>query len=90
MNKNDLVAQVAADTNLTKADCQRVIEATLSVTRACVKDGNELRLVGFGTFYKSMRKARRGRNPQTGKEMTIQAQSVPRFRPGKEFKEYLS
>lgn len=89
MNKNDLIAKVAADTNLTKADCQRVIEATLSVTKKCVKDGEEVRLVGFGTFFKSNRKARRGRNPQTGKEMTIQAQIVPRFRPGKEFKEFV-
>ena len=90
MNKNDLISLVAADTNLTKADCQRVIEATLKATKNCVKKGEEVRLVGFGTFVKSNRKARRARNPQTGKEMLIEAQSVPRFRPGKDFKDFLA
>ncbi len=89
MNKNELIAQVASSTNLTKADCQRVIETTLEVTKNCLKRGEEVRLVGFGTFVRAKRKARKGRNPQTGKEMTIKAQVVPRFRPGKEFKEYL-
>lgn len=89
MNKNELITHVAETTNLTKADCQRVIETTLQVTKECLKKGEEVRLVGFGTFVRSKRKARKGRNPQTGKEMTIRAQVVPRFRPGKEFKEYL-
>lgn len=89
MNKNELIAKVAAETNLTKADCQRVIEATLETTKKCVKKGEEVRLVGFGTFVKAKRKARKGRNPQTGKEITIKAQAVPRFRPGKEFKDFV-
>jgi DNA-binding protein HU-beta len=89
MNKNELIAFVAETTNLTKADCQRVIETTLELTKNCVKNGEEVRLVGFGTFVKAKRKARKGRNPQTGKEMVIEAQVVPRFRPGKEFKELL-
>lgn len=90
MNKNELINKVSADTRLTKADCQRVIEATLDVTKKCVKKGEEVRLIGFGTFIRAKRKARRGRNPQTGKEIQIRAHWVPRFRPGKEFKSVLA
>lgn len=89
MNKNELIAKVSAETNLTKADTQRVMEAMLDVTKKCIKKGEEVRLVGFGTFVRSKRAARRGRNPQTGKEIQIKAQWVPRFRAGKEFKSFV-
>lgn len=89
MNKNELIAKVASETNLTKADCQRVIEATLELTKKAVKKGDEVRLIGFGTFVRSKRAARKGRNPQTGKEIQIKAHNVPRFRAGKEFKDYV-
>ncbi len=90
MNKNDLIAKVAEETKLTKADCQRVIEATLEAAKKSVKKGEELRLVGFGTFVRSKRSARKGRNPQTGETISIKAAWVPRFRPGKDFKDYLN
>lgn len=90
MNKNELIAKVAEETKLTKADCQRVIEATLETARKCVKKGEEVRLIGFGTFVRAKRNARKGRNPQTGETINIKAQWVPRFRPGKEFKDYLN
>ena len=89
MNKNELIAKVAEETSLTKADCQRVIEATLETTKKAVKKGEEVRLVGFGTFVRSKRAARKGRNPQTGKEIQIKAHHVPRFRAGKEFKDFV-
>ncbi len=89
MNKNELIAKVATDTQMTKADVQRVIEATLEATKKSVKKGEEVRLIGFGTFVRAKRNARKGRNPQTGKEIQIKAHWTPRFRPGKEFKEYL-
>ena len=89
MNKNELVTKIAAETQLTKADCQKVIEATLEVTKKSLKKGEEVRLIGFGTFIRAKRNARKGRNPQTGKEIQIKAHWVPRFRPGKEFKEFL-
>ena len=89
MNKNELIAKVAEETELTKADCQRVIEATLELTKKAVKKGEEVRLVGFGTFVRAKRSARKGRNPQTGKEIQIKAHNVPRFRAGKEFKDYV-
>ncbi len=90
MNKNDLIAKVAEETKLTKADCQRVIEATLEAAKKSVKKGDELRLIGFGTFVRSKRSARKGRNPQTGETIQIKAAWVPRFRPGKEFKACLN
>lgn len=89
MNKNELVEKVASETHLTKADCQRVIDAMIEFTKGAVKKGGEVRLVGFGTFLRSKRAARRGRNPQTGKEIQIKAHWAPRFRPGKEFKEFI-
>jgi DNA-binding protein HU-beta len=89
MNKNELIAKVATDTQLTKADCQRVMEAMIEITKKSVKKGEEVRLIGFGTFIRSKRSARRGRNPQTGKEIQIKAHWVPRFRPGKDFKEFV-
>ena len=89
MNKNELIESVAGETELTKADCQRVIDAMLDVTKKVVKKGEDVRLVGFGTFGKTKRKARIGRNPQTGQEIKIKAQWVPKFRPGKDFKEFV-
>ncbi|MEZ4749638.1 MAG: HU family DNA-binding protein [Bdellovibrionota bacterium] len=89
MNKNELVDKVASITKLTKADCQRVIDAVIDTTRGKIKRGEEVRLVGFGTFVRTKRSARKGRNPQTGQEIQIKSQWVPKFRPGKEFKEYL-
>jgi DNA-binding protein HU-beta len=90
MNKNELVAKVAEETRLTKADCQRVIEATLEAAKKSVKKGDEVRLIGFGTFIRARRNARKGRNPQTGETITIKSQWVARFRPGKDFRSYLN
>jgi DNA-binding protein HU-beta len=89
MNKNELIDVVSAETKMTKADTQRVLEAVLEVTKKTVKKGEPMRLVGFGTFIRAKRSARKARNPQTGKEIQIKAHSVPRFKPGTEFKEYL-
>jgi len=89
MNKNELVDRVSNLTKLTKADCQRIIDAVIGTTRNKVQNGEEVRLVGFGTFVRSKRSARKGRNPQTGEEIYIPSQWVPKFRPGKEFREYL-
>lgn len=89
MNKNELIAKIAEETGLTKADCQKVLESTLEVTRKAIKKGDDVRLVGFGTFVRAKQAARKGRNPQTGKEISIKARWVPRFRAGKEFKEFV-
>ena len=88
MNKSELVEKLAAHKNhseLKKCDIESVLNETLSIIKNSVKK-QDVTLVGFGTFTKSKRKARMGRNPQTGKEIKIPARTVPRFKPGKDFK----
>ncbi len=87
MNKSQLVESVAEHTQLAKTHIEETLNAALDIIKKSVKKGDDVTLVGFGTFTKSKRKARTGRNPQTGKEIKIPAMTVPRFRPGKEFKE---
>ena len=86
MNKAELVEKVAHDTACTKAQAERFLDATLDTIRKTVKKGDEVKLVGFGTFAKAKRKARKGRNPQTGSEIKIPAAWYPKFRAGAEFK----
>lgn len=90
MNKAQLVEQLASDLEITKADCERVIDGALESVRKAVKKGDDVTLVGFGTFTRSKRKARTGRNPQTGEAIKIPACTVPKFRPGKAFKDFLN
>lgn len=86
MNKAELIEKVAHDVACTKAQAERLLDATLDIIRKTVKKGDEVKLVGFGTFAKAKRKARKGRNPQTGSEIKIPATWYPKFRPGAEFK----
>jgi DNA-binding protein HU-beta len=87
MNKAELIEAVAKATEVTKVDAEMVLNATIDAIKKSVKKGDDVTLIGFGTFTKSKRKARIGRNPQTGKEIKIPAMSVPKFRPGREFKD---
>lgn len=89
MNKAELIEKLSKDVALTKADTERVLDAFIETVRNSVKKGDEVKLVGFGTFTKSKRKARTGRNPQTGKAIKIPAAWYPKFRPGSEFKSML-
>jgi DNA-binding protein HU-beta len=89
MNKAELIEKVASETGMTKADTERVLDSTINNIKKTVKKGNDVKLVGFGTFLKAKRKARTGRNPQTGKTIKIPASSFPKFRPGTEFKSLL-
>jgi len=89
MNKAQLVEAIAKTTDNTKAETERFLEATIDTIRRSVKKGDEVKLVGFGTFTKTKRKARMGRNPQTGKAIKIPAAWHPKFRPGSEFKNML-
>ncbi len=86
MNKAELIETIAGETKMTKAQTERMLDATLECIRKSVKKGDEVKLVGFGTFTKAKRKARMGRNPQTGKSIKIPAAWYPKFRPGAEFK----
>jgi DNA-binding protein HU-beta len=87
MNKAQLIEVVAKAANVTKVDAENVVNAALDSIKKSVKKGEDVTLIGFGTFTKSKRKARTGRNPQTGKEIKIPAMTVPKFRPGREFKD---
>ena len=89
MNKAELIEKVATETGSTKAQTERMLDATMNIIRTSVKKGDEVKLVGFGTFTKAKRKARTGRNPQTGKAIKIPAAWYPKFRPGSEFKHML-
>lgn len=86
MNKQELVEVIATKQGLTKAAAESVLNTTLETITQNVKRGNEVKLVGFGTFIKAKRKARTGRNPATGETIKIAAANFPKFRPGAEFK----
>lgn len=86
MNKSQLIDEIAEAASITKADAETCLNAALDAIKKAVKKGDDVTLIGFGTFTKTKRKARMGRNPQTGKEIKIPAMNLPKFRPGKEFK----
>lgn len=87
MNKQELIGSVADATSLTKADAGKAVEAVFETISAALKKGDEVRLVGFGTFSVSKRKASTGRNPRTGEPMKIKASSQPKFKAGKGLKD---
>ncbi|ASB50915.1 MULTISPECIES: HU family DNA-binding protein [Marinilabiliaceae] len=84
MNKAQLIDAIAGDSGLTKADAKKALDAFLKVTGDALKSGDRVTLVGFGSFGVSERSARTGRNPQTGKEITIPAKKVIKFKAGSE------
>ena len=86
MNKAQLIERVAKETKMSKADCERILDNTIDTIKKSVKKGDDVKLVGFGTFAKAKRKSRKGRNPQTGKAITIPACNYPKFKAGREFK----
>ncbi len=90
MNKAQLVEHLASEVQLTKADCERILDNALDTIRKTVKKGDDVTLVGFGTFTRTKRKARKGRNPQTGEAIKVPARTVPKFRPGKGFRDFLN
>ena len=83
MNKNELIASIAAETGLTKTDSAKALDAFINSVAATLKNGDEVRLVGFGTFGVSKRAATTGRNPRTGETINIPARKVAKFKPGK-------
>jgi DNA-binding protein HU-beta len=88
MTKKELVAKMAKDADLTKVAAGKVLDSfTSSVTAALKKKDGKVTLVGFGTFSKVRRKARKGRNPQTGDKIKIKARNAVKFKAGKNLKE---
>lgn len=84
MNKAELIESMAAEAGLTKADSKRALDAFIVSTNKALKKGDRVALVGFGSFSVSKRAARKGRNPQTGKEIKIAAKKVVKFKAGSE------
>ena len=82
MNKSELIDAIASSAELTKADAARALDATVAAVTAALAAGDAVTLVGFGTFSVKKRAARKGRNPQTGKEISIPAKKVVRFKAG--------
>ena len=87
MNKTELVAAIAKETELSRKDAEAAVKAFVDNE---LKKGEKVQLVGFGTFEVSERAAREGRNPQTGETMTIEASKAPRFKAGKALKDIVN
>ena len=87
MNKQELIASVADSAGLSRADAGKAVEAVFNSITKAMKKGDEVRLVGFGTFTATKRPASTGRNPRTGEPMQIKASVQPKFKPGKGLKD---
>jgi DNA-binding protein HU-beta len=90
MNKQELIDVIATDASLSKADASRAVEAIVKAVTKALKKGDQVTLVGFGTFRARQRKARTGRNPQTGQPIQIKASVVAAFSAGKLLKEEIN
>jgi nucleoid DNA-binding protein len=86
MNKADLIDRIASSCHISKAQAAGAIDTTVDSVTAALKKGDRVALIGFGTFSVSQRKARNGRNPQTGATIKIAARKVAKFSPGAELK----
>jgi len=87
MNKAELIQEVATKANLKVKEAEALLDAFVTATEDALAKGQKVAITGFGTFSVSERKARKGRNPQTGKEIHIPASKSPRFAPGKALKD---
>ncbi len=86
MNKGDLVGKIAHDAGLTKRQAEAAFNSLIGTVSSALKKGQKVTIVGFGTFSVAKRKARAGRNPQTGATIKIAARKVPKFTPGSDLK----
>ncbi|NGZ07439.1 MAG: HU family DNA-binding protein [Magnetococcales bacterium] len=87
MNKSELIDSVAAEAKLTKAQAGEAIDAVVNAIQNALKAGQQVNLVGFGSFMVTERAARSGRNPRTGAEINIPAAKLPKFKPGKSLRD---
>jgi DNA-binding protein HU-beta len=87
MTKAELISEISKISGLTKADSEKALDACIKSVEEALKNGEEVKLVGFGTFSVSERKATIGRNPKTNEPINIAARYVPKFKPGKQFKD---
>ncbi len=87
MNKSELIAEIAESAELSKAAAGRALDGTLAAITKALQDGDQVTLIGFGSFLVRDRAARTGRNPQTGKPIKIKASKSPAFKAGKSLKD---
>lgn len=87
MNKAELIQRLAEKTGTTKVHTESIFDAALEILQETVSKGEEVKIVGFGVFSSSQRASRVARNPKTGQEVTLPAIKVPRFKPGKDFRD---
>ncbi len=87
MNKGELISKIASDARITKTQAADALNSFIENVTKTLKGGKKVTIVGFGTFGTSKRKARTGRNPQTGKPIKIAAKKVARFSAGKQLKD---
>lgn len=89
MTKDELITKIAGDAKITKVQARAALESLIDAVKKTLKKGNKLSLVGFATLSVAKRKARIGRNPQTGKEIKIAAKKVVRFKAGKALADHI-
>ena len=87
MNKDEFITEVASAADLSKTAARSAVDAFINVITDALKSGDDVRLVGFGTFSVARRKASEGRNPRTGEKIQIKAANVPKFKPGKQLRD---
>ncbi|HSK69735.1 MAG TPA: HU family DNA-binding protein [Candidatus Limnocylindria bacterium] len=90
MNKTDLIAAVARETDLKRVDADRAVNAVFNAIQTALQNGERVQLIGFGTFEARKRPARVARNPRTGEEIKVKASNAPGFKPSKAFKDQLN
>ncbi|NLH97297.1 MAG: HU family DNA-binding protein [Clostridiaceae bacterium] len=90
MNKSELISRMAEKGNITRTDAERALNAFLESVEEALASGDKVQLVGFGTFEVRHRPARKGRNPQTNEEITIEASKAPVFKAGKVLKDMVN
>ncbi|AHB05733.1 MULTISPECIES: HU family DNA-binding protein [Pandoraea] len=90
MNKTELIEHIAGEADISKAAAGRALDAMVGAVKKALKKGDDVTMVGFGTFYVAKRAARAGRNPRTGDVIKIKAAKVPKFRPGKDLKDTIN
>ena len=90
MNKNDLAHRLSEHSGLAKNDAAKAVDGVFDLITEALKNGEEVRLTGFGVFVVATRAGGKGRHPQTGEEITIKPSKQPRFRPGKQLKDALN
>lgn len=87
MNKAELIIAIANKTKMNKSQIENYLDATLNIIQKTVSNGEEVKIVGFGSFCKTVRKAKTGRNPKTGQTVKVPNTTIPRFKPGKDFRD---